>query len=779
MGARSTPAQCTDCRGWGLLGAATCLGCVEWRKKHAEQRPCLRCRHTGFLNSDALCRACLHAVRIEEDAEWVTDPEGSAPRSRQLMLLYYGIAPSYAQPLKKYGRRTGRVDRRERLHWVEHLRAAAAPTRNDPAVLPPAVPGQLPLFPVRRILSIDICRRILQRPLTGYAEVVEHTAAFAAETGVGKPMQRKLVEMLRLALAVRDADGDDLVDELVLDDIPNYTRSVRAILLRAGMLRVWEEPPEHRERRKLRTIRPPRRQVTPRSCRFCGCWFSAKLRLACEACESFAHLKRTTVGASTGTCERCRRADLPLAGGRCRGCRVHVATHGREAEAQSWTQLWLGTPLPAPPGGARRTDEDRFGASRRPVSGHLAVPGQQMLFESRRDWRAVARLGLQNLPSLTTSAQRLLADLDHVMKEEMWAKGPAFTTRRTLNILVAWLGADAPLLESDIQALVETKERVSGRRVSQFLEARGLLVPDPEFRRDAHEVRLKEELAALPETIAQEVAVWIKVVRGEGKWEHASRSYRSIFRYFHVFKPILEGWLTDGVESLREVSRDDVKDAIATRKGTPARSIHIVLRNVFRALRQERVIFKDPTRGLIFAGIQKTPPSVPSDRLAGVLSHAKDDFQRFVMVLVCVHALNGTDLRRLLLTDLDLSRERLVVRRPGKRHIIYLDELTYRCASDWIRERHRRWPVTSNPHLLINRWTAVDTTHSAIGGNTFSTVFGPTGLTMATLRQDRIRDEAFEVNDPLHLMRLFGISAQTAMRYVTAAHPERTAKLPR
>jgi hypothetical protein len=28
---------------------------------------------------------------------------------------------------------------------VEHIRAAAAPTRDDPAVLPPAVPGQLVL----------------------------------------------------------------------------------------------------------------------------------------------------------------------------------------------------------------------------------------------------------------------------------------------------------------------------------------------------------------------------------------------------------------------------------------------------------------------------------------------------------------------------------------------------------------------------------------------------------------------------------------------------------
>ncbi|MFE5753352.1 hypothetical protein ACFQ7I_06435 [Streptomyces massasporeus] len=47
------------------------------------------------------------------------------------------------------------------------------------------------------------------------------------------------------------------------------------------------------------------------------------------------------------------------------------------------------------------------------------------------------------------------------------------------------------------------------------------------------------------------------------------------------------------------------------------------------------------------------------------------------------------------------------------------------------------------------------------------------------MRRDRIRDEAFEVGDPLHLMRLFGINARTAMRYITAVHPERTAKLPR
>ncbi|SCE51067.1 hypothetical protein GA0115242_14435 [Streptomyces sp. SolWspMP-5a-2] len=81
-----------------MLGLTVCQGCTEWRKKHPEQDTCLRCRHTGYLNSDSLCRACLHAVRLDADAERGTDPEGAGPGSRQLMLLYYGLAPPAPNP---------------------------------------------------------------------------------------------------------------------------------------------------------------------------------------------------------------------------------------------------------------------------------------------------------------------------------------------------------------------------------------------------------------------------------------------------------------------------------------------------------------------------------------------------------------------------------------------------------------------------------------------------------------------------------------------------------
>jgi hypothetical protein len=53
-------------------------------------------------------------------------------------------------------------------------------------------------------------------------------------------------------------------------------------------------------------------------------------------------------------------------------------------------------------------------------------------------------------------------------------------------------------------------------------------------------------------------------------------------------------------------------------------------------------------------------------------------------------------------------------------------------------------------------------------------IFRPLGLSPSKLRQDRILDEARHTADPVHLMRVFGITTKTAMRYVYTAHPEHT-----
>ena len=53
------------------------------------------------------------------------------------------------------------------------------------------------------------------------------------------------------------------------------------------------------------------------------------------------------------------------------------------------------------------------------------------------------------------------------------------------------------------------------------------------------------------------------------------------------------------------------------------------------------------------------------------------------------------------------------------------------------------------------------------------------GVTTTQLRVDRLLDEAQHSADPVHMMRLFGISPATALKYVSAAHPDRQCVLPR
>ncbi|WP_405512355.1 hypothetical protein [Streptomyces canus] len=57
--------------------------------------------------------------------------------------------------------------------------------------------------------------------------------------------------------------------------------------------------------------------------------------------------------------------------------------------------------------------------------------------------------------------------------------------------------------------------------------------------------------------------------------------------------------------------------------------------------------------------------------------------------------------------------------------------------------------------------------------------FDPASLTLHEVRADRIPDEARETEDPVHLVRVFGISITTAMKYIHTAYPHRGGPVPR
>ncbi|MFK0016268.1 hypothetical protein [Streptomyces sp. NPDC091027] len=144
-----------------------------------------------------------------------------------------------------------------------------------------------------------------------------------------------------------------------------------------------------------------------------------------------------------------------------------------------------------------------------------------------------------------------------------------------------------------------------------------------------------------------------------------------------------------------------------------------------------------------------------------------------LVALVAIYAFLPGQLVQFQRTDFDRSKGRLRLRRPGRMDdVVYLDECTLRLATAWERHRHHRWPDSSNPHLFVNRNTAVD----------------DSGQPSARLRPrcsssgSACRPAAcawtgsltkHHSADPLRLMELFGLSAYSTTRYVLSAHPDK------
>ncbi|MFJ9847742.1 hypothetical protein ACIRYZ_46495 [Kitasatospora sp. NPDC101155] len=117
-----------------------------------------------------------------------------------------------------------------------------------------------------------------------------------------------------------------------------------------------------------------------------------------------------------------------------------------------------------------------------------------------------------------------------------------------------------------------------------------------------------------------------------------------------------------------------------------------------------------------------------------------------------------------MLDDLDIGDRRLVV--DGR--VRPLDELTLQAALAWLEHRRRRWPDTANPHLLINKQTALET--GPISGVSVSAALRGQRATLERLRVDRQLEEALAHGpDPLHLAEIFGLDEKTAIRYADSA----------
>jgi integrase len=747
------------------------------------------------VDDDGLCRPCVVAVR--EDIQAGIDTV--VPGPTQLHLYVLGLGRQGARNLPRpRGGATPYLGPRGVKRLID-----------DPLICPVVTPGQQTLFPVRRRIERAHARRISARTWPEEGVLYALAEQRAAKAGLAATWPQTVMRLIRCALAIRDAEGELLVAQEMLDQVRLPLKAAAAeILAQAGILRP-------------RTTPPPVLWPT-RSCGDCASW-----GITWALCRGCSEWRRNPERYPVGQCPRCQRAGLPLhrQDRFCRGCLVYVRERGPQIAEVSCTQLTFAGPLAHQL--KRRAGELGFVAHKSsgpvkrarararttaaPADGAASMPvgrGQMSLFSMPRTWRReqhVTPIALSPLPgraqdlleAFTTSYPRTcLADKRSV------PGGAALV----LHTLLARLGPHVSIPERDVRSLAGTVAAgtAATRRVISFLAEHTLLEADelsetpvqlltdvqhqadkaddraPNLgteRRDRHDERaLHERIAQLPEQTADQLRAWVRVMRGLGRYEHPPAAYRRIRRYLRIAWPTLTSWAAAGMD-LRQITTDHIQAELDRHEGNLARGLLSVLRSIFRALKQERLIFRNPTAGLQAPAAVQLPLPIASDQLAGALDRLDGPAARLIVGLVAIHAVRAVEVARLDLADPDLARRTLAVRRGEYTHTVYLDDLSTHLLADWLRERRRRWPQATNPHLIITSQSYRHPASPQLSYCALRAAFDQIGLLPRQVWADRILDEARETADPVHLVRLFGIHPGVAVKYVHAAHPDKA--LPR
>jgi hypothetical protein len=275
------------------------------------------------------------------------------------------------------------------------------------------------------------------------------------------------------------------------------------------------------------------------------------------------------------------------------------------------------------------------------------------------------------------------------------------------------------------------------------------------------------QIAGLPEPMTGELETWFHVMcHGRAtSTRRRPRSETTIRLHIRWALPILRAWAASGHTTLREISKEDVLDALPG-SGNPRSTAGQGLKSIFRVLKEHKVLFTDPTRR-VKTGEHESRQPIPADVNAIRQALNSDNAARAAVVaLIAFHGLRPRHIRRLKITDL----------RDGRLHIdgriIVLAEPVLDRLHRWLDRRDTRWPDTLNDHFFLHYRTAYRP-DAAVGQRWIWLITGK-GLSGTAIREDRILNEAHATDgDVRRLVDLFGLSVQASTRYTrTVDHPD-------
>jgi hypothetical protein len=226
---------------------------------------------------------------------------------------------------------------------------------------------------------------------------------------------------------------------------------------------------------------------------------------------------------------------------------------------------------------------------------------------------------------------------------------------------------------------------------------------------------------------------------------------------------VVTGWADAGYQSFAQVTRTDVEDALRPLAPGRRHAAELGLRSLFKTLKGRRLIFTNPMRGMKHTPVAGNLPLALDPAVIRDEINHPDPVVALAVALVAFHALTGTQLRDVKLSDIVDGRLT-----TGDREIPLAAPVRTRLAA-WLDHRNRRWPECANPHLLVSRRTAPRLT--PVGHS-----FPWKGITLRpqALREDRILHEIHATGgDIRRICDLFGLSVEGATRYLkTVEHPD-------
>jgi len=491
------------------------------------------------------------------------------------------------------------------------------------------------------------------------------------------------------------------------------------------------------------------------SCPACLAWgVTYGSASSCRACYDFT---RTY---PAGECPGCLRF-IALKKGHCRACwlQAAISAHGRRrispgdfAPGAYWQLTLAGTsrlghtgwaaPAPleptAPPGRTGFEQLELFTARRPQPFDQRHWVASRITNDALEQTRAIA----EELAGIRGWNTRIIAE-----------------THRALAIMLAGHHRGDLIDSSTLSPALHSRD-LSVTRTAEILSLAGLLNDD---RTTSFTTLTQARLQGLPPAMAQDVEHWLHT-RLHGSPRSHPRDEHTVRMNLNRVHPLLREWASR-YQHLRQVTRTDITTAMHPLTGHLHRQTFTAVRSLFAHAKKTGRIFADPTHAITSSQrpLHLLTPLNPED-IQQAITAASTPAARLVLALAAVHAARPRAIRELHLDDIDLPNRCLSI--TGRTRP--LDDLTHTLLTTWLRHRAHRWPVTANPHLIINQQTTMST--KAVSENWLTGPYRTLTATLERLRMDRHLEEALtHPGDPKHLAAVFAMNDTTAIRYAALA----------